>query len=108
MAMLPGSKWIEIRQKQNGEYRVHYPDPGFIPCAPACDLQRISRAHKHDYVQGWIEAYYHPTDLEDAMKFAALLAEGREVKLLEFVPLAQRRSAAIRASVLAAAADGIL
>jgi len=82
---------IEVRERQNGSYGVFYADPGWIPCAPGCDMNRVVRSHKHDYTRPWVETYYKPADLEDAMDWAEKLAEGREVKLVPFVPLSERR-----------------
>jgi hypothetical protein len=82
--MLPPAKHIEVREKQNETWVVFYPDPGFIPCAPACDLSKIMRAHKHEYEPSWIETNYKPTSYEDALEWAEYLAEGREVKVIPF------------------------
>lgn len=89
--MLPPSQHVEVRERQNGSFTVHYPDPGFIPCAPVCDLKRNVRGHKCDYEQKWIETHYQPTSYEDALAWATYLSDGREVKVVGFVPLAERR-----------------
>ena len=89
--MLAPTKHIEVREKQNGTWSVFYPDPGFLPCPPGCDLAKVVRTHKHEYEQGWIESTYKPEDYADACDWAALLAEGREVKIVPFVPLQERR-----------------
>jgi len=75
--MLPPFPHVEVRERRDGTFRVWYPDPGWIPCAPVCHLK-----HSHDYKQGFVESYYHPTSREDAMDWAEKLAEGREVKVL--------------------------
>lgn len=94
-ATMPPSKWIEVRQRQNGSYTVHYPDPGFIPCAPVCDLKKNVRGHKCDFEQQWIETNYKPTSLEDAVAWAEYLADGREVKVVPFIPIQERRRKAV-------------
>lgn len=76
---------VEVREKQNGTWRVYYPDPGWIPCEPVCHLK-----HKHDYEQNWIESHYKPEDYEDALNWAEAISEGREVKVVTFVPLRER------------------
>lgn len=82
---------IEVRERQNGSWTVHYPDPGFVPCAPVCDLKKNVRGHKCDYEQSFIETNYKPTSFADAMDWANYLADGREVKVVSFVPLSERR-----------------
>lgn len=91
MATLAPFTHIEVRGRQNGSWTVHYPDPGFVPCAPVCDLKKNVRGHKCDYEQSYIETNYKPTSYADAMGWANYLAEGREVKVVSFVPLSERR-----------------
>ena len=84
MATMPPSKWIEVRERHNRTYTVHYPDPAFIPCQPVCDLKKNVRGHKCDYEQKWIETNYKPIDHDDAVKWAEYLADGREVKVVPY------------------------
>lgn len=77
---------VEVREKMNGTWRIFYPDPAWIPCDPRCEVK-----HKHDREMNWIESNYQPVDYEDALDWADVLAEGREVKTVSFVPLSQRR-----------------
>ena len=77
--MMPPRGHIEVRERTDGAYRVWYPDEGFIPCPPVCDIR-----HSHDYKQKMVESYYHPTDLDDALEWAYSMAEEREVKLVPF------------------------
>lgn len=83
---------VELRERQNGSWLVFYPDPGWIPCAPACRLNQVMRTHKHDYEQAWLQTHYTPTSYEDALAWANLLAEGREVKVLPYKTLAERNA----------------
>ena len=91
--MLPPAGHVEVRERQNGSWSVFYPDPGFIPCSPVCNLNKVLRNHKHDYEQTWIESTYKPTSYQDALDWARYLSDGREVKVVAFVPLAERRAA---------------
>jgi hypothetical protein len=84
--MLPPRGHVEVRERRDGTYRVWYPDEGWIPCPPVCDLK-----HSHNYRQGHVESFYHPTSLEDAMEWAYQLAEGREVKVVPVNPGAVKR-----------------
>jgi hypothetical protein len=76
---------IEVREKQNGSWRVWYADPAWIPCDPRCEIK-----HKHDREMNWIETHYVPTSYADALDWAEFLAEGREVRIVPYVPLAER------------------
>lgn len=78
---------IEVRERMDGTWRVWYPDPGWIACEPVCKLK-----HKHDYEIAWIESRYHPTDYEDALAWADYISDGREVKVVSYVPFGGRRS----------------
>lgn len=50
------------------------------------------RGHKHDFgPPSQIETHYQPTSFEDAMQWAEYLSEGREIKVLDYVPLHERR-----------------
>lgn len=75
--MLPPRGHVEVRERKDGTYRVWYPDEGFVPCAPSCDLR-----HKHEYKQGHVESFYHPATFDDAVEWAYKLADGREVKIV--------------------------
>ena len=77
---------VEVRQKQNGTWRVFYPDPGWISCPPDCKIK-----HKHDYEPAWCESTYQPTSYKDAMDWAGKMAGSREIKVIKFVPINQRR-----------------
>lgn len=83
---LPPPGYVEVREKMDGSWVVSYSDPGFIPCPPVCHLK-----HKHEYVQPQIDSHYRPTDFEDATAWAHALADGREVKVVSFIPLHERR-----------------
>lgn len=93
---LPPFTHIEVREKRDGSWSVWYPDPGWIPCAANCRLNEVLRGHKHDRVQPWIETHYTPTSYEDALVWAELLAEGRDVRVVKFMTIGERN--AIRAS----------
>lgn len=89
---LPPRGTVELREKSDGTWIVSYPDPGFIPCSPVCDLQRaLGRKHKHDYTQKLIESTYQPGTYEAARKWAEELAEGFEIKI---IPYARRNGSA--------------
>lgn len=77
--MPPRGDAIEVRERRDGTFRVFYPDEGFVPCPPVCDLK-----HSHDYKQGWSESYYQPTDLDDAIEWATSLAEERQVRVIRY------------------------
>jgi len=77
---------IEVKQKANGEWRVFYPDPGWISCPPDCSIK-----HKHDYDPAWVESTYQPMDYEDALAWAEKMAEKREIVIVPFVPINQRK-----------------
>lgn len=79
---LPPRGHIEVRERANGTWSVFYADPGFVPCAPGCDLQRVMRTHKHTYEQAMIESTYKPESYEDALDWAQYLAEEREIKIV--------------------------
>ena len=81
---------IEVRERQDGTWRVWYADPGWIPCEPVCRLKDRDRNHKHDYDQRWVESNYEPTSYSDALEWANFLSEDREVRIMPFVPLAER------------------
>jgi len=81
-----GGGHIEVRQKRDGSFSIFYPDEGFISCPPVCDLK-----HKHDYERGWTESSVVPKNKEDAMTWAQMLAEDREVKFIPYTPLHKRR-----------------
>lgn len=83
---------IEVKQDSKGAWHVFYPDPGFIPCAPACRLRERDRNHKHTYEQQWIQSSYTPTSYEDALDWGTLLAEGREVKVEAYKTRAERNA----------------
>lgn len=82
---------VEIRERQDGGWRVFYPDPGWIPCEPVCRLKDRDRNHKHDYDQRWIESNYHPTSYDDALEWAWSLGHG-EPRIVPFVPLYERKA----------------
>lgn len=91
--MLPPFPHIEVREKQNGTWTVWYPDPAWIPCAPSCNLRERDRYHKHDFDQPFIQTHYVPTSYSDALAWAESLADGREVKILPYMTLAERKAA---------------
>lgn len=101
---LPPFPHIELREKRDGSWSVWYPDSGWIPCSSNCRLGDVLRGHKHDRVQPWIETNYTPTSYDDALAWAELLAEGREVKVLKFMTIGERNAAraAARAQTKAA------
>ena len=78
-SMQPPRGQIEVRERRDGTWRVWYPDEGYIPCPPVCELK-----HSHDYKQKMVESFYHPTSREDAKLWAAALAEEREVKVFRY------------------------
>ena len=80
--MLPPTGHIEVREKRDGTWLVFYPDPGFIPCEPTCNLSKVMRNHKHSFKQDFIQSTYIPTSYADALDWADKLAEGREVKVV--------------------------
>lgn len=89
---LAPSTHVEVRERQDGSWLVFYPDPGWIPCAPACRLNQVIRGHKHDYQQPWIQSYYIPTSLHDAIEYATFVSDGREVKTMPFRTIAERNA----------------
>lgn len=89
---LPPFPHVEVREDSKGAWRVYYPDPGFVPCAPVCRLKDVDRNHKHVYEQAFIETNYAPTSYDDALDWATLLAEGREVKVVPYKTLAERNA----------------
>lgn len=95
---LPPFPHIEVREDSRGNWRVFYPDPGWIPCAPVCRLKEVERSHKHTYEQAWIETNYTPSSYADAVDWATLLAEGREVKAVPYKTLAERNAERRRAA----------
>lgn len=98
--MMPPPLHIEMRQKLNGDWLIFYPDPGFLPCSPVCAFGQRGMplpTHKHEHEPKWIESEYKPTDRDDALAYSTLLAEGREVKVIEWVPPQQRRAQAAAA-----------
>lgn len=104
LATLPPCPHIEVREKRDGTWTVWYPDPGWIPCAPNCQLNKVQRAHKHDYEQTFVETHYVPTSFSDAMAWAEDLAEGREIKVLPYMTLGERNAARAAAKKEAQAA----
>lgn len=88
---LPSRGHIEIREKQNGDWVVSYSDPGFIPCEPTCQMNRVLPRHKHDYECPQVDTHYLPKSFEDAVDWAEYLSEGREVKIVKYVPIQDRR-----------------
>jgi hypothetical protein len=86
---MPPRGHVEVRERRDYEWRVWYPDEGFVPCAPVCHLQ-----HSHDYQQKLVESFYQPADEDDAVEYAALLAGSREVKVVPFQGIRKSREAA--------------
>lgn len=72
--------YVEVREKSNGTWIVSYPDEGFIPCAPVCNLK-----HKHEYDAKLVESHYKPKDYKDAMSWAKKLAGGRKIQTVKQV-----------------------
>ena len=85
---LPPRGHIEVRERKDYSWRVWYPDEGFVPCAPVCELR-----HSHDYHQKHVESYYRPTDRADAESYARQLAEGRDVKVVPYQGIRAPRAA---------------
>jgi hypothetical protein len=77
--MLPPRGHIEVKEKKDYSFRVWYPDEGFVPCSMRCEIK-----HSHDYKQKMIESSYVPEDEADAMEYARLVAEGREIKVIHY------------------------
>ena len=86
--MLPPRGIIEVRERQDYSWKVLYPDEGFIPCPPVCALK-----HSHDYKQKMVETFYQPTDQDDAMAWAQMLAEEREIKVFPYQGIRKPRAA---------------
>jgi len=76
---------VEVRQKRDGTFTIHYPTEGWLPCPPNCDTR-----HKHEYQRSYTESYYAPTDLDDAIDYAQKLAGWNDVKVIEYTSPAQR------------------
>lgn len=76
---------IEVRERQNGTWRVWYPDPAWIACDTRCEIK-----HKHDRELHWIECHHQPAIYADALEWAEYLADGREVRIVPYVPVAER------------------
>lgn len=89
---LPPFPHVEVRENSKGAWRVFIPDSGFIPCSPVCRLKDVDRNHKHKYEQDFLETNYSPSDYDDAMAWAELLAEGREVKVVPYKTTAERNA----------------
>lgn len=80
-----GGMVIEVRQHRDGSYTIHYPAEGWLPCVVGCDQR-----HKHEYDHPYVESYYRPIDLDDALEYAKWLGGGREVKVIKYLPLHKR------------------
>lgn len=89
---LPPFPHVEVRENSKGAWRVFCPDSAFIPCAPVCRLKDVDRNHKHKYEQDFLETHYTPRDYDDAIAWAELLAEGREVKVVPYKTTAERNA----------------
>ncbi len=83
-----GGGHIEVRERQNGSWTVHYLEDGWIPCPPSCEFK-----HKHDVVRPMVEAPYKGMTLDQALVVADDYANGREVLIVEFMTPAERRAA---------------
>lgn len=82
---------VEVRERQDGSWRVFYPDPGWIPCEPVCHLKERYKNHKHDYEQRWIESNYVPASYSDALDWAETLGH-REVRVVGYMTPAERKA----------------
>ena len=71
-----GEMAIEVRRHLDGHYSVWYPEEGWLPCPPRCELR-----HSHSITHPYTESFYQPKDLDDALAYAEDLAQGREVKV---------------------------
>lgn len=84
------SEPVEVRERQDGKWRVWYPDPGWIPCEPVCRLKDRDKNHKHDYEQRWIESNYEPSTYFDALEWAEGMGH-REVRVVPYATPAERK-----------------
>jgi hypothetical protein len=77
---------IEVRQRRDKSYTIHYPEEGWLPCTPQCNLR-----HKHSFEHPYTESYYSTTSLDDALEHARFLAGNRPVKVIKWTPPAKRK-----------------